>query len=159
MTTIRFLLLIPLLLVSQAASAENADGSGALALAALVGIASPVLSADDKDLLMKLLNGTTQTSSSPGETITVSVDELACRASNVDITVHSCALKFGSHDVNIEGRRAHELYATLIEIGVSPDGAAGSIYEAVSTLKCTIDPDEVRENAGGGVNCQYRPLN
>jgi hypothetical protein len=50
--------------------------------------------------------------------------------------------------------------ATLAEIGVEPDGAAGSTFESVSNLKCTIDPNEVKQKAGGGgAECQYAPAN
>jgi hypothetical protein len=57
------------------------------------------------------------------------------------------------------GRAAHELYATLIEIGIAPDAGAGSVVEALSNLKCTIDPNEIIQNPGGGAHCQYDPPN
>jgi hypothetical protein len=41
----------------------------------------------------------------------------------------------------------------------TPDGAAGSIFEALSNLKCTIDPNEVKQKSGGGAECQYAPAN
>ncbi len=37
------------------------------------------------------------------------------------------------------------------------DGAAGSIYEAVTKLTCTIDPNEVTQMSGGGAHCNYGP--
>ena len=37
-------------------------------------------------------------------------------------------------------QRLHELFATIAEVGVKPDGAAGTIYEGLSQLACTIDP-------------------
>ena len=41
-------------------------------------------------------------------------------------------------------------------MGVQPDGAAGTIYRAIYKLRCTIDPREVSQNAGGGAACTYR---
>jgi hypothetical protein len=161
MKSIRLLLLMALtsLIAPRAASAATVDGSGALALAALVGGNSPLLSAPEKDVLTKFLDGQANVSFPAGQTISVMAQKLSCRASNVDITSHSCALTFGSKDVTLKGRRAHELFATLAEIGVSPDGAAGSVFEAVAKLKCTIDPNEVKQNSGGGAHCDYAPPN
>jgi hypothetical protein len=108
---------------------------------------------------MKLLDGNTEFSFPAGKTITVAAEKVTCRAGNVDIASHSCDLSFGSQVVSLKGRSAHELFATLAEIGVPPDGAAGSIFEAVSNLKCTIHPNEVKQKAGGGAECQYAPAN
>jgi len=122
-------LLLTLLLATHAA--ETANGNGALALAALVGNVAPILCAAE----------TAQT--------------ITCRAGNVDITSHSYDLTFGGHVVRLKGRSAHERFATLAEIGVRPDGAAGSLLN----LKCTIDPNEVKQKSGGGAKCQYAPAN
>ena len=54
MRPIRLRLLMGLLLAPRAASAETVDGSGALALAGLLGIVSPLLGAQEKDVLNKL---------------------------------------------------------------------------------------------------------
>jgi hypothetical protein len=75
----------------------------------------------------------------------------------VDITQHACELTFGEKKVYVAGRLAHELYATLLEVGVPPDGAAGTIYAAVSALDCTVDPGEIAQKAGGGAQCKYEP--
>ena len=128
-------LLLALLLATHAAAAETANGSGALALAALVGNVAPSLGAAE------------------------TAQKITCRAGNVDITSHSYDLTFGGHVVSLKGRSAHERFATLAEIGVQPDGAAGSIFEALSNLKCTIDPNELRQKSGGGAKCQYAPAN
>jgi hypothetical protein len=135
------------------------DGNGALALAAMVGIVSPLLSGPEQGVLTTLLDGQAKFSFPAGHTISVLAWKLACRASNVDIKSHSCDLTFGSHDVALTGRKAHELFSTLAEIGAPPDGAAGSIFEAVSNLKCTINPNEVIQNSGGGAHCDYAPPN
>jgi hypothetical protein len=156
-----FLLLIGsfVFFAPHAASAETVNGSGALTLAALVGTVSPLLSGSEKGVLRQLLDGRAKFAFPAGKTICVQAGKLTCRASNVDLKSYSCALNFGSHDVALKGRRAHELYATLAEIGVAPDGAAGSTFEAVSNLKCTIDPGEVKQSSGGGANCDYAQPN
>jgi hypothetical protein len=144
-----------MLIVCGPAFAGAADGSGALALAALVGQNSPLLGDSAKTLLAKLLDGETKASVKPGQILSVTADKLTCKSSNVDITLHSCDLAFGSRTVTLKGRAAHELYATLIEIGVPPDAGAGSVFEAVAKLDCKIDPGEVMANAGGGAHCEY----
>jgi hypothetical protein len=149
-------LTIPLLLANHAL-AGPIDGNGALALAALVAEHSPSVTAFDKNLLAKFLNGYANVRYPPNKKITVSAGAVTCRASNVDITLHSCDLTFGAQKVTTHGRKAHALYATLAEVGVPPDGAAGSIFEAVSNLDCTIDPGEVKQKAGGGAHCAFAP--
>jgi len=144
---------------SSAALAESADGNGALALAALVAENSPLLGATDKAVLAKFLNGQTNVAYPAGETTLVSADKITCRASNVDITEHSCDLAFGKKNVMLMGRRAHELYTTLAEIGVQVEGAAGSSFAALSNLKCAINPSEVQDKSGGGAHCDYSPPN
>ncbi len=150
-------LTIPLLLANHAAFAGSADGNGALALAALVAEHSPGVNAIDKNVLAKFLNGYANVRYAPNKKITVAAAAVTCRASDVDITQHSCDLTFGAQKVVTHGRKAHELYATLAEVGVPPDGAAGSIFEAVSNLDCTIDPGEVKQKAGGGAHCTFAP--
>ena len=89
--------------------------------------------------------------------LAVAADSIACRQSDVDISHHDCALKFGAATRALNGRGAHELYATLIENGVPSDGAAGSSYESVSHLACTIKPGEVKQKGGGGATCAWSP--
>ena len=113
-----------------------------------------ILGPPAKKLLAKFLDGKTKVSST-GQIISVNVDKLICKASNVDITLHSCDLVFGTRTATLTGRAAHELYATLLEIGVPPDAGAGSVFEAVSKLDCKIDPNAVIANAGGGARCDY----
>jgi hypothetical protein len=150
-------LTIPLLLANHAAFAGSIDGNGALALAALVAEPSPNVTASDKTVLGKFLNGQTSVPYAPNKKITVAAGAVTCRTSNVDITQHSCDLTFGAKKVATHGRKAHELSATLAEVGVPPDGAAGSIFEAVSNLDCTIDPAEVKQKGGGGAHCAFAP--
>jgi len=142
--------------LAHAASTSTASGgSGGLALAALVGAQSPTVNAQQKTALADMLNGNL---GFPGrEKITVKADKVSCRASNVDISAHSCELTFGGATRSITGRAAHELYATLIESGVHGDGAAGSIFENVAMLACTIDVGAVKDKAGGGADCTFTP--
>jgi len=155
----RLILAAAMLSFSSAALAESADGNGALALAALVAENSPLLGATDKAVLAKFLNGQTNVAYPAGERTLVSADKITCRASNVDITEHSCDLAFGKKTVMLMGRRAHELYTTLAEIGVQVEGAAGSSFAALSNLKCAINPSEVQDKSGGGAHCDYSPPN
>jgi hypothetical protein len=72
-------LLLSLLFASNATAAGTANGSGALALAALVGNISPSLTAVEKSGLMKLLDGNTDFSFPAGKTITVAAKKVTCR--------------------------------------------------------------------------------
>jgi len=130
---------IPLMFAGPAFAAE-ATGNGALSLAAIVGQHSPALTAAEKHLLVAYLDGRPKPKYPPRKKIVVRANEATCRISDVDITAKSCDLKFGARAVSLAGRRAQELYATLIEVGVPSSGAAGLIIESVKALACTIDP-------------------
>lgn len=159
MRPLKLLVLVLALAVPQAASAKEASGSGALALAALVAHVSPLVAAQDKTALMKFLNSQTNFKFSGGKTITVTAGKVACRSSNVDITAHDCDLSFGAKDVKLTGRAAHELYATLLEVGVEPDPGAGNVWVTAAKLKCIINVDEVKGKGGGGATCHYTASN
>ncbi len=133
------------------------SGGGALALAALVGWHSPDVSTADKQILASMLIGDLAFTFPANGQIVVRADSVSCRTGNVDISEHDCTLKFGTATRTLKGREAHELYATLIENGVAPDGAAGSIYAALSHLDCVIKPDEVKQKAGAGASCTLQP--
>jgi hypothetical protein len=149
--------LVVTLLASQSASAATTAGSTALALAALVAAHSPVLSRHDKRVVARLFCGHATVAFPANRKISVKADSVVCRASDVDITSRSCKLTFGAASVSLTGRKAHELYATIAEAGVPPDGAAGSIYESLSHLVCTIDPHVIAQRAGGGADCTFDP--
>jgi hypothetical protein len=138
-------------------AANGSSGPFALALATLVSEHSPTVSTSDKRVLRKLFAGHTNVSYPSGKTITVSADKISCKTSDVDITVHACELTFGSRKITNSGRVAHELYATLVENGVPGGAAAGSLYEALTGLTCTIDPNVVDQRAGGGATCSFTP--
>lgn len=153
-------LLVALLLFSLAMPARaqsTAQGADALAIAALVAAHAPQLAAADKKAIAAMFNGQPNVSYPAGKTITVTADSLVCSAGDVDITAHSCVLTFGTSTVNLAGCKAHELFATIAELGVPPDGAAGRSYESLSHLVCTIDPGQIKQEGGGGATCQFTP--
>ena len=145
------------LLALPAWAANGSGGPGALALATLVADHSPVVSHFDKRTLTKLFTGHTNVSYPAGHTITVNADKITCKTSDVDITLHSCDLTFGPRAFTITGRTAHEIYATLAENSVPGGAAAGSQYEALTQLSCTIDPNMIDQRSGGGATCTYTP--
>ena len=136
-----------------ATAADSLSGSSALALAGLVGIQSPLVSVSDRKILLSILNGDLSFSYPANGQILVKADSVTCRLSDVDISAHGCTLKFGGATRTSKGREAHELYATLVENGIPSDGAAGSIFESVSHLSCSVKPTEVKQRGGGGVTC------
>ena len=148
-------LLSTLLLTSHGAPAATASGAGALALAALVGAHAPALIRHDRRTLEQLLEGHPSLPFPANRKISVEAKSIDCTAGNVDITAHSCKLTFGSETVHITGRKAHELYATMLEVGIPSEGAAGTLHETVSHLVCTISPHEIAQKAGGGAECTF----
>jgi hypothetical protein len=150
----RWMVAIALIFGAAPAFAQSAEGSSALALGAIVGGASPVLSASQKTVLADLFEGNRASAPSAGK-ISIDVDAILCRAGNVDITAFGCDLTFGSHKVHLSGRSANELFATLGDVGVASDGAMGTIYRVLYKLSCMIDPREIAQAAGGGATCTY----
>jgi hypothetical protein len=148
---------LALISAAQPALASSSGGNAALSLAALVGLQSPLLTGVEKTVLTKYLDGQAGVIFKKGKTMLVKADAVSCRISNVDITVHSCDLTFGGKKKTLTGRKAHEIYATLVENGVPSDGAAGSIFEGLTDLECNIDPAQVAGRDGGGASCDYAP--
>jgi hypothetical protein len=148
---------LPLLLASHAALAASVNGAGALALAALVAERSPWLDQQAKQTTALLFDQSPEAGSASRHTIVVRAYAVTCRASNVDITAHECSLSFGGKIVALKGRAAHELFATIAEAGVPADGAAGSVYESLAQLRCTIDPGAILQKSGAGADCTYKP--
>jgi hypothetical protein len=136
------------------AASGSASGPTALALAGVVASHSPVLSFADRRAIARLFAGNS-ISFSPGRKISISANSIDCRVSNIDIISRSCELAFGDRKRSLRGRQANELFATLATAGVASKGAAGSIVEQVTKLVCTIDPNEVRQKAGGGAECVF----
>ena len=150
------LIALPLVLASPLPALADSTGNAALALAALVGAASPKLSPAEKDVLVHFLDGDTHAPLVVGTTrLTVSADRVTCRMGDVDIGLHDCELVFGDRTIKREGRAGQELLATLQENGVEADGTAGTIYYSVRPLTCMIDAKEVEDHDGGGASCSF----
>jgi hypothetical protein len=139
-----------------AASAASVSGSTALALAGVVAPLSP-LPAAEKKVIAAFFAGNTNVNYA--NKITLTADKIVCRTSNVDITARSCELTFKGNKRTVKGREANENFATLALAGVPPDGAAGSIFESLSKLSCTLDPKAIKDKAGGGADCSFEPGN
>jgi len=151
--TISLALVLATALGVSAAAAETAGGSTGLALAAVIATASPLLTSAERKAVDELF--AENSSISYRKKIVVTADKIVCRTGNVDITLRSCELKFGKKTKTINGRAANELYATEAMAGVPADGAAGTNYESVAKLSCTLDPQAIRQKDGSGANCTY----
>ena len=141
---------------TSSAFAATASGHGALALGALVGSYSPMLSNHNKVVLASLLEGG-GADASANVAIKVDADAVVCRASDVDIAAFKCELRFGAKKVELTGRRANELFATAGVAGVPSEGAAGTIYNAIQAIHCVIDPSAVARKDGSGATCSFQP--
>lgn len=138
------------------AAPATTSGSVALALAGVVAPYSP-LPAKEKKAVAAFFGGDSNVPIT-GK-IVVTADKVVCRASNVAITSRSCELSFGSETHTVKGSEANAMFATVALAGVPPDGAAGTIYEALSKLSCTLDPTVIKDKAGGGADCSFEPGN
>ncbi len=150
--------LLVVLAVSPAFGAEpgkpgNVSGSTALALAGVIAPLSPLLGSAEKRAILMLFKGTADVPHN--KPIVVTVDRIVCRVGNVDITVRTCEVTFGKKVRNVIGSTANEIFATEALAGVPPDGAAGSTYESLSKLSCTIDPNAIRQRDGSGATCTF----
>lgn len=91
--------------------------------------------------------------------IVVTADRIVCRTSNVDITLRNCEVTFGKKVKTVNGSTANEIFATEALAGIPADGAAGSNFESLSKLSCTIDPNAIRQKDGSGADCTFQPGN
>jgi hypothetical protein len=139
---------------TASAASGRASGPAALALASVVASHSQILASADRRAIARLFAGN-PISFPAGRKISITADSIGCRVSNVDIVSRTCELAFGDRKRSLRGREANELFATLAAAGVAPEGAAGSILQKVTKLVCTIDPNEVRDKAGGGAECVF----
>ncbi len=103
------------------ALAAITNGSSGLALAFLVRAHSPILG-----LYLTKGAGTAFSHVLFPVNEQISVEADASSASDVHITAHLCKLTFGAKTATLTGRKAHELYATMLEAGVPPDSGRGS---------------------------------
>ena len=124
-----------------------------MALAGVVALYSPLLTADEREAVSAFFVGQDRRALRQEDSVTA--DKIVCKVSNVDVTARSCELTFKGAKQTITGRRASEIFATEAMAGVPPDGAAGSVSESLSKLTCTLDPTEIRKKAGGGVDCSF----
>jgi hypothetical protein len=138
-----------------AAEAASASGPAALALAGVVAEHSSVLGSFDRRAMRRLFDGKSALFFPPNRKISVKAGSVVCRESDVDITARSCDLAFGAGKRVLSGREANEVFATLAAAGVASEGAAGSIIESVKNLVCTVDPNEIKQKAGGGADCMF----
>src|SRR4051812_31136952 len=142
---------------SALAAPATINGPAALALAGVVALYSPLLTADEREAVSAFFVG--QTGVRYAKKISVTADKIVCKVSNVDITARSCELTFKGAKQTINGRRASEIFATEAMAGVAADGAAGSMSESISKLSCTLDPTEIKQKAGGGATCSFETGN
>ena len=139
------------------AAAAIASGPNALALAGVVALYSPLLSSDERETAAALFVG--EKDVRYARKITVTADKIVCRVSNVDIAARSCELTFNGKKQTITGRRANEIFATEAMAGVPGDGAAGSTFESLSKLNCTLDPKAIKQKDGSGAVCTFETGN
>src|SRR3954468_6147200 len=142
---------------TASAAPATVSGPAALALAGVVALYSPLLTADEREAVSAFFVG--QSGVRYAKKILVTADKVVCRVSNVDITARSCELTFKGAKQTIRGRRASEILATEAMVGIPADGAAGSVSEGLSKLTCTLDPAEIRKKAGGGAGCSFETGN
>jgi len=143
-------------LAPAAAGAADASGHAALALAALVGNVSPSLTAAQRLELADFL-GSNPAAAHGRAQIVVTAATVTCGAGNVDITRSFCDISFGAVTKHLTGRTANELYATMAAAGVQGEGAAGTLYEGLTDLRCVLSPSEIANATGGGASCSYKP--
>jgi hypothetical protein len=138
-------------LTPAAAAPVSVTGSTAVAVAAVVALHSPLLSAYEKRTIAGLFNGNVRA----GKKLTVTAESIICRVGNVDITARSCELTFDKGARTLKGRQANEVNATLTAAGAIAQGAAGSSIQTVTKLSCTLDPNIIKDNSGGGADCSF----
>jgi hypothetical protein len=139
---------------SVSAAPATASGAAALAVAAVLAQYSPLVTTKEKKCIANLFEGTKPTCSNK---LSIAVVSVLCRVGNVDITARSCEVDFGKKPSrSLKGRAANEVFATLSVAGAVSEGAAGTIFQSVSKLQCTLDPREIRQNSGGGADCSFR---
>ncbi|WP_308200390.1 hypothetical protein [Bradyrhizobium sp. 190] len=87
---------------TASAASATANGPAALALAGVVALYSPLLTADEREAVSAFFVG--QSGVRYAKKISVTADKIVCRVSNVDITARSCELTFKGNKQTITGR-------------------------------------------------------
>jgi hypothetical protein len=137
----------------SAAQAGTVSGSTALALAGVIAPMSPLLTSGERKAMSLLFSANSDIPYK--KPILVTADKIVCRTGNVDITARSCEVTFGKKVKTVNGPSANEIFATTALAGVPAEGAAGSNFESLSKLKCTIDPNAIRQKDGSGADCAF----
>lgn len=135
------------------AGAASVSGTTALALAGVIAPLSPLLASAEKRAMAMLFAANSDIPYK--KPVLVTADRIVCRTSNVDITLRSCEVTFGKKVKTVNGSTANEIFATEALAGVPADGAAGSNFESLSKLTCTIDPNAIRQKDGSGATCSF----
>lgn len=143
--------------VASGATPSKISGSTALALAGVIAPLSPILSGAEKKAVAMLFAANADIPYK--KPIVVTADKIVCRTSNVDITLRNCEVTFGKKTRTVNGSTANEIFATEALAGIPADGAAGSNFESLSQLSCTIDPNAIRQKDGSGADCTFQPGN
>jgi hypothetical protein len=133
----------------------TAAGAMALAVAGVIAPYSTALNPGERKVIASLFNGNARVNY-PISKLSVAADSVTCRISSVAIAERSCEITFKKGKASLKGRAANELFATLAAAGVTAEGTAGSSIESISKLSCTIDPGEIKQNAGGGADCSWQ---
>ncbi|MBR0818315.1 hypothetical protein [Bradyrhizobium liaoningense] len=142
---------------ASGATPAKATGSTALALAGVIAPLSPNLTGAERKAVAMLFAGTSDVPYK--KPIVVTADRIVCRTGNIDITLRNCEVTFGKKSRTVNGSTANEIFATEALAGIPPDGAAGSNFESLSKLSCTIDPNAIRRKDGSGADCTFQPGN
>lgn len=142
---------------ASAATPAKVSGSTALALAGVIAPLSPDLSGAEKKAVAMLFAANSDIPYK--KPIVVAADRIVSRTGNVDITTRNCEVTFGKKTRTVNGSTANEIFATEALAGVPSDGAAGSNFESLSKLSCTIDPNAIRRKDGSGAECTFQPGN
>ncbi len=137
---------------ASAATAGSVTGPAALALAGVVAQYAPIPAANKKAVAAFFKGDPNFPYKGK---ISVMADKIVCRSSNVDITARACDVTFKIKKQTLTGREANELFATQAMAGIPADGAAGSSFESLAKLNCTLDPAQLKAKDGGGAECSY----
>ncbi len=152
----RVILAATIFFASHQMALADTTGHGALALGVIVGDDSPYLSWHTRADLARLLDDK-PLGYGKHSVIVVNAQSVVCQAGDVDLAAFSCTLTYGKVKRTRIGRRANELFATLVEAGVPSDGAAGHVFETVSKLECKLDPKALAGKDGSGASCAFQP--
>lgn len=142
---------------ASGAAPAKVSGSTALALAGVIAPLSPDLTGPEKKAVAMLFAANSDVPYK--NPIVVTADKIVCRTGNIDITVRNCEVSFGKKTKTVNGSTANEIFATEALAGIVPDGAAGSNFESLTKLSCTIDPNAIRRRDGSGAACTFQPGN